>query len=42
MEVVPVPNTMSDCMKTFLDDLEWPEDIEDPQLKQVNYTLLVT
>ena len=35
MEVVPEPNTMSDRIKAFLDDLQWPEHIKDPQLKQI-------
>ena len=35
MEVVPEPNTMSDHIKAFLDDLRWPKHIKDPQLKQI-------
>ena len=35
MEVVPEPNTMSDHIKAFLDDPQWPEHIQDPQLKQI-------
>jgi hypothetical protein len=35
MEVVLEPNIVSDRIKTFLDDLQWPKHIEDPQLKQI-------
>jgi hypothetical protein len=35
MEVVPEPNTMSDCIKAFLDNPQWPGHIKDPQLKQI-------
>ena len=35
MKVVPEPNTVSDCIKTFLDDSQWPKHIKDPQLKQI-------
>ena len=35
MEVVPEPNIVSDHMKAFLDDPQWPEHIEDPQMKQM-------
>ena len=35
MEVVPEPNSVSDCMKVFLDDPQWPKHITDPQLKQI-------
>jgi hypothetical protein len=35
MEVVPELNTMSDCIKAFLNDPQWPEHIKDPQLKQI-------
>ena len=31
--VVPELNIVSDCMKAFLDDPQWPEDIKDPKLK---------
>ena len=34
-KVVAEPNTMSDCIKAFLDDPQWPEHIEDPELKQI-------
>jgi hypothetical protein len=33
MEVVPEPNTMSDCMKVFLDDPHWPQHTREPPLK---------
>ena len=26
---------MTDCMKAFLDDPQWPEHMKDPQLKQI-------
>ena len=32
MELVPEPNIVSNCKKTFLDDPQWPKHIEDPQL----------
>ena len=35
MEVVLEPNTVSVGIKMFLDDLQWPEHIKDPQLKQI-------
>ena len=35
MEVVLEPNIVSDCIKVFLDNLQWPEHIKDPQLKQI-------
>ena len=35
MEVVPKPITLSDHIKAFLDDSQWPEHIKDPQLKQI-------
>ena len=35
MEVVPEPNIVSDRIKAFLDDLQWPEHIKDPPLKQI-------
>ena len=35
MEVVPEPNTVSDCIKAFLDNPQWPEHMKDPQLKQI-------
>jgi hypothetical protein len=35
MEVVPEPNNVSDRIKTFLDDPQWPEHIKDPQLRQI-------
>ena len=35
MEVVSQPNIVSDRVKAFLDDLQWPEHIKDPQLKQI-------
>ena len=31
MEVVMKPNSMSDCIKVYLDDPQWPEHIEDRQ-----------
>ena len=35
MAVVPEPNIVIDHIKAFLDDPQWPEHIEDPQLKQI-------
>ena len=35
MEVILEPNTVSDCIKAFLDDPLWPKHIKDPQLKQI-------
>ena len=35
VEVLPEPSTMSDRIKVFLDDPQWPEHIKDSQLKQV-------
>ena len=35
MEVVPEPKPVSDHIKAFLDDPQWPEHIKDPQLKQI-------
>ena len=35
MEVVLKSNTVSDCIKAFLDDPQWPKHIKDPQLKQI-------
>ena len=35
MEVVLEPNTMSDRIKAFLDDPQWPEHIKDPQPNQI-------
>ena len=32
MEVVPEPNTVSDHIKTFLGDPQWPKYIKDSQL----------
>jgi hypothetical protein len=40
MEVVPEPNTMSDCKKAFLDDCQWPKHIKDPQRKQIKRRFL--
>ena len=37
MEVVPMPNTVSDRIKVFLDDPQWPKHIKDPQLKQIKW-----
>ena len=40
MEVLLKPFTMSDHIKTFLDDPRWPEYTKDPQLKtnqEVNF-----
>ena len=34
MEVVPEPKTVSDYIKTFLDDPQWSEHMKDPLLKQ--------
>ena len=33
--VVSEPNTVSDCVKAFLDDPQWSKHIKDPQLKQI-------
>ena len=30
MEVIPEPNTMSDHVKVFLDDPQWPKHIKNP------------
>ena len=35
MEVILEPNNVSDCIKAFLDDPQWPEHIKGPQLKQI-------
>ena len=35
MEVVLEPNIVSDRIKTFIDDPQWPKHIKDPQLKQI-------
>ena len=35
MEVVLEPSIVSDHIKAFLDDSQWPEHIKDPQLKQI-------
>ena len=35
MEIVLEPNIMSDRIKAFLNDPQWPEHIKDPQLKQI-------
>ena len=35
MKVVPEPNIVSDHIKVFLDDPQWPKQIKDPQLKQM-------
>ena len=35
MKVIPEPNIVSDRIKAFLDDPQWPEHIKDPQLKQI-------
>ena len=34
-EVVPEPSIVSDCIKVFRDDPQWPEHTKDPQLKQI-------
>ena len=34
MEVVPEPNTVSDHIKVFLDDPQWPKYIQDSQVNQ--------
>ena len=36
MKVIWEPNIVSDCMKAFVDDPQWPEHIEDPSLKQIH------
>ena len=36
MEVVLEPNIVSDRIKAFLDDSQWPEHIKDPSLKEIN------
>ena len=41
MEVVPKPNTMSDDIKVFLDDLQWPKLIKHPQLKQIKHNIVM-
>jgi hypothetical protein len=35
MKVVPESNNVSDHMKAFLDDPQWPKNIKDPCLKQI-------
>ena len=35
MEVVLEPNTVSDRIKVYLDDPQWPKHIKDPHLKQI-------
>ena len=35
MKVVPEPNIVSDHMKAFLNDPQWPKHIKDPSLKQI-------
>ena len=35
MEVVTEPNNVSDGIKAYLDDPQWPEHIEDPQQKKI-------
>ena len=35
MEVIPEPNIVSDCIKVFLDDPQWPKHIKDTQLKRI-------
>ena len=35
MEVAPEPIIVSDHIKAFFDDPQWPEHIRDPQLKQI-------
>ena len=35
MEVVLEPSIVSDRLKTFLDDPQWPERIKNHQLKQI-------
>jgi hypothetical protein len=34
MEVVPEPSTVSDYIKVFFDDPQWPKHIKDPQTKR--------
>ena len=36
MEVIHEPNTVSDYIKTFLDDPKWPEHVKDPQSTKAN------
>ena len=41
MEVVPEPIIVSDCIKAFLEDCQWPKHVKDSQLKQIKiYELL--
>ena len=40
MEVVPEPNIMSDRIKAFVDDPQWPEHFKDPPLKQIRRKFL--
>ena len=35
MGVIPEPNTVSDCIKAFFDDPQWPKHIKDPLLKKI-------
>ena len=35
MEVILEPNSVSDHIKAFLDDPQWPKHIKDPELKQI-------
>jgi helix-turn-helix protein len=35
MEVVVEPDTVSDHIRVFLDDPQWPNYIQDPHLKQI-------
>ena len=35
MKVVPEPNTVSDCIKAFLDDPQWLKHFKDPELKHI-------
>ena len=35
MWVILEPNIVSDHIKAFLDDPQWPKHIKDPQLKQI-------
>ena len=36
MQVVPEPNTASDCIKVFFEDPQWPKHMKDPQLIKAN------
>ena len=42
MEVDPEPDIVSDRMKLFLDDPQWPKHIKDPPHKQIKRHTLQT